>query len=166
MRIKAINPFTNELLPVFISKSHDFGDHLDNHIGIPSANESDRTFAEKHGLKVTEVLDREEDSNIVVNSGAATGLSVQEAKEVITKQARTELDCGGYVCSDRSRDWLISRQRYWGTPIPMIHCPKYGTMPVPYEDLPVELPTVPQLSGKGASPLLSDQEWRKVKCPK
>lgn len=89
----------------------------------------------------------------------------QEALKAITQQAKNK-GIGGDLTSDKLRDWLISRQRYWGTPIPVIHCQTCGTVPVPYEDLPVVLPNVTTFTGKGASPLESAPEWVNCPCPR
>lgn len=94
-----------------------------------------------------------------------TGMTRQEALKAVTQQAKNKR-IGGDLTSDKLRDWLISRQRYWGTPIPIIHCQTCGTVPVPYEDLPVVLPNVTTFTGKGASPLESAPEWVNCSCPR
>ncbi|PKU38402.1 hypothetical protein llap_11294 [Limosa lapponica baueri] len=94
-----------------------------------------------------------------------TGMTRQEALKAITQQAKNK-GIGGDLTSDKLRDWLISRQRYWGTPIPIIHCQTCGTVPVPYEDLPVLLPHVTTFTGKGASPLATAPEWVNCSCPR
>lgn len=94
-----------------------------------------------------------------------TGMTRQEALKAVTQQAKNKR-IGGDLTSDKLRDWLISRQRYWGTPIPIIHCQACGTVPVPYQDLPVVLPNVTTFTGKGASPLESAQEWVNCSCPR
>lgn len=89
----------------------------------------------------------------------------EDALKALTQQAKNK-GIGGDLMSDKLRDWLISRQRYWGTPIPVIHCQNCGTVPVPYEDLPVVLPNVTTFTGKGASPLETVPEWVNCACPR
>lgn len=89
----------------------------------------------------------------------------EDALKALTQQAKNK-GIGGDLMSDKLRDWLISRQRYWGTPIPVIQCQKCGTVPVPYEDLPVVLPNVTTFTGKGASPLETVPEWVNCACPR
>ena len=89
----------------------------------------------------------------------------QDAFLALTQKARRER-VGGDVTSDKLKDWLISRQRYWGTPIPMVHCPACGPVPVPLEDLPVTLPSITSFTGKGGSPLASASEWVNCSCPR
>ena len=102
---------------------------------------------------------------VLVDSGPYSGLSSSEAIEKMARDAEK----GGFGNKEtifRLRDWGISRQRYWGTPIPVIYCEKDGMVPVPYADLPVLLPANPQLTGEGQSPLATDPEFVNVKCPK
>jgi leucyl-tRNA synthetase len=159
----AIHPFTGGEIPVFCVPSMEYGEHLDALLGIPSVNPEDMKFAIRHSLNFVDVYNCEKTH--VTNSSQFSGLSISEAFTAISEYAK-ELNCGGHVTSERARDWLISRQRYWGTPIPIIHCPKYGAVPVPYEDLPVTLPIVTEFRGHGVSPLASAGDWLKVKCPK
>uniref|UniRef100_A0A674AZD5 leucine--tRNA ligase n=1 Tax=Salmo trutta TaxID=8032 RepID=A0A674AZD5_SALTR len=94
-----------------------------------------------------------------------TGLSREEAFDSITQKAR-ERKVGGHLTSTKLRDWLISRQRYWGTPIPMVHCGSCGPVAVPEEQLPITLPKLPSLTGKGASPLEHADDWISCTCPR
>ena len=106
-----------------------------------------------------------EGDGIQVNSGQFNGLSNQEAKIKIAEWME-KVGIGKIQTHWRLRDWLISRQRYWGTPIPIIYCQKCGIVPVPYEDLPVELPKDAPFTGKGGSPLSKVKEFVNVPCPK
>uniref|UniRef100_A0A8C0UTD2 leucine--tRNA ligase n=1 Tax=Cyanistes caeruleus TaxID=156563 RepID=A0A8C0UTD2_CYACU len=134
--------------------------------GIPSTSAEDAAIAKNLGISFTEVIETFPNGlEKIINSAEITGMTRQEALEAITQQAKKK-KIGGDLTSDKLRDWLISRQRYWGTPIPIIHCPACGTVPVPYEDLPVVLPTVTTFTGKGASPLESAPEWVNCSCPR
>ncbi|KAE8596996.1 hypothetical protein XENTR_v10016319 [Xenopus tropicalis] len=165
-RVSALNLFTKQEVPVVISAKTEFEGYLDTKIGIPSATPEDAELADKLGLLYVKVIETSNDgTEMICNSGKFTGLSRQEAFLAITQQASSE-GVGGHLTSDKLRDWLISRQRYWGTPIPVIHCPSCGTVPVPYEDLPVLLPSAASFTGKGLSPLASASEWINCKCPR
>lgn len=94
-----------------------------------------------------------------------SGLSREKAFHLITQKAQ-EQKVGGHLTSSKLRDWLISRQRYWGTPIPIVHCGSCGPVSVPEEDLPVTLPKVPSLTGRGASPLEAAHDWVSCRCPR
>ncbi|XP_069586258.1 leucine--tRNA ligase, mitochondrial [Ranitomeya imitator] len=165
-RVSAVNLFTKQELPLLISAKHEFEGYLDCKIGIPSTNLDDAMLADILRIpyaEVTEVL--KDGTERITNSAKFTGLSRNDAFCAITRQAQEE-GVGGHLTSSKLRDWLISRQRYWGTPIPIIHCSSCGTVPVPYDDLPVVLPIVSAFTGKGSSPLSTVSDWINCKCPR
>ncbi|NXV92676.1 leucine--tRNA ligase, mitochondrial isoform X1 [Calonectris borealis] len=164
--VTAVNLLTHQEIPVVISAKSDFENFLDTKIGIPSTSAEDAAVAKNLGISFTEVTETLPNGlEKVINSGEMTGMTRQEAFKAITQQAKNK-GIGGDLTSDKLRDWLISRQRYWGTPIPIIHCQTCGTVPVPYEDLPVVLPNVTTFTGKGASPLETAPEWVNCSCPR
>uniref|UniRef100_A0A8C1S7J2 leucine--tRNA ligase n=1 Tax=Cyprinus carpio TaxID=7962 RepID=A0A8C1S7J2_CYPCA len=146
--VTALNVFTGREVPVVISSKNEFDGHLDTVIGIPESSEEDAELAQSLGLNEVNPPSRR-----------------AEAFNSVTQKAR-ERNAGGYLTSTKLRDWLISRQRYWGTPIPIVHCGACGPVPVPVEELPVMLPKVPSLSGKGASPLKTARDWLRCQCPR
>ncbi|NXG04943.1 SYLM protein, partial [Sakesphorus luctuosus] len=164
--VTAVNLLTNQEIPVVISAKTNFDNSLDAKIGIPSTSAEDAAVAKNLGISFTEVIETLPNGlEKVINSAEITGMTRQEALKAVTQQAKNK-GIGGDLTSDKLRDWLISRQRYWGTPIPVIHCQACGTVPVPYEDLPVVLPNVATFTGKGASPLESVPEWVNCACPR
>ncbi|XP_066484383.1 leucine--tRNA ligase, mitochondrial [Tiliqua scincoides] len=164
--VSAVNLLTNQEVPVVISAKLEFEGHLDTKIGIPCTTPDDANIARNLGLSFEEVIEILPDgSERLINSGEFTGMSRQKALEAITQQARNK-GVGGHLTSNKLKDWLISRQRYWGTPIPIIHCQNCGPVPVPYEDLPVKLPDTTSFTGKGGSPLASAAHWVKCSCPR
>ncbi len=144
-------------------------------MGVPAHDGRDFHFAQRHGLPIKVVITPDgqdppaldeafRDAGILVNSGDFNGLPSQEAKASITA-ALAQQQLGEEKTIYRLRDWLVSRQRYWGCPIPIIHCPKCGAVPVPQDQLPVELPRDLPLAGKGGSPLAKAKGWLEVNCP-
>ncbi|XP_062848178.1 probable leucine--tRNA ligase, mitochondrial [Trichomycterus rosablanca] len=162
--VTALNVFTGREVPVIVSAKTEFQGHLDTVIGIPDSSEEDACVARELGVSWEAVLQREGETLTVINSAEFTGQTQEEAFKSITQKAQ-ERNVGGYLTSSKLRDWLISRQRYWGTPIPIVHCSSCGPVPVPVEELPVVLPKV-ELTGKGSSPLKSAQEWVNCSCPR
>lgn len=160
--VKAVHPFTEEYLPIFVSDKFEYSSASNCHIGIPGEIMKDHLFADQHNLKKIKIVD--EAFGTLINSGEFTGMTFEHAKEKIC-QAAQKMNIGGYQSSAKLRDWLISRQRYWGTPIPIIHCPSCNIVPVPYEKLPVTLPYLKTLETK-VSPLATIEDWVNVECPK
>jgi leucyl-tRNA synthetase len=175
---KALNPFSGEEVPIWIANFvlAEYGTGAI--MGVPAHDERDFEFARKYSLPVRVVVqagDKAHDGATmaeattnygrVINSGEYNG---QEAPAVITRMIADaeKRGIGTGEVQYRLKDWGISRQRYWGTPIPIVHCEKDGVVAVPYEDLPVELPKIATFSGRGDSPLAQVPEWVNVKCPK
>ncbi|XP_044534837.1 probable leucine--tRNA ligase, mitochondrial [Gracilinanus agilis] len=164
--VTAINMLTGQEIPVVIVAKTKLEGSLDTKIGIPATNPEDAKIAQNLDLPFTEVLETLSDgTEKLINSAEFTGMTRQAAFEALTQKARSN-GVGGDLTSNKLKDWLISRQRYWGTPIPMIHCQSCGTVPVPLEDLPVTLPNILSITGKGVSPLAAASEWMNCFCPR
>lgn len=164
--VVAHNLFTGHDVPLVISHKEAFDGYLDTVLGVPDCSEEDLSVATALSLKWTTVLGTCEDGKeTVINSKEFSGLTREQAFNTITQKAR-EQKVGGHQTSPKLRDWLISRQRYWGTPIPVVHCGSCGPVAVPEEDLPVTLPKMPSLTGKGVSPLEAVHDWVNCKCPR
>ena len=174
----AINPVNGEKIPIWAS-DYVLADYGTGAImAVPAHDQRDLDFAKAMKLPVRVVIDTGlEDPNTsgiatdgdgkVINSGSITGLSKDEAiSKIISELADKKL--GKATKNYRLRDWLISRQRFWGTPIPIIHCDSCGLVPVPQSQLPVELPDAKglDLKPKGTSPLGAASDWVNVACPK
>ncbi len=173
----AINPMNDERVPIWIA------DYVLSTYGtgcvmaVPGHDERDFEFAKKFNLPIRKVIlqpgTNETDElveayiepGIMINSGIFTGLNSEDGIEKIISYLE-EKNLGSRKVNYRLRDWLISRQRYWGTPIPIIHCEKCGEVPVDEKDLPVELPYDVQFKPSGESPLISNEKFMNVKCPK
>nr|KAF6420553.1 leucyl-tRNA synthetase 2, mitochondrial [Molossus molossus] len=164
--VTAVNMLTQQEVPVVISARADFEDSLDSKIGIPSTSSEDTIVAQTLGLSYSKVIETLPDGTERLSGSAEfTGMNRQDAFLALTQKARRKR-VGGDVTSGKLKDWLISRQRYWGTPIPMVHCPACGPVPVPLEDLPVTLPRITSFTGKGGSPLATASEWVNCPCPR
>ncbi|XP_048465169.1 probable leucine--tRNA ligase, mitochondrial [Rhincodon typus] len=160
-----VNLLNGQEIPVVISAKTEFEGYLDTVIGIPSLSQEDAAVAKRLGLEWREVFETLPDgTEHLQNCDEFTGLGRQSAAQAILKRAR-DLGIGGYLTSPKMRDWLISRQRYWGTPIPIVHCQSCGPVPVPHEDLPVLLPKIKSFTAKGLSPLTTAAEWFNCACP-
>jgi len=174
-----INPVNNEAIPLWIADYVLMEYGTGAIMSVPTHDQRDFLFAKEHGLPMRIVIQRKADSvqrtedlteayegdGIQVHSGQFDGLPNQEAKRKIAEWME-KAGMGKITVNWRLRDWLISRQRYWGTPIPVIYCKKCGIVPVPYEDLPVELPKDAPFTGEGGSPLMKVKEFVEVKCPR
>ncbi|MGO1370648.1 MAG: leucine--tRNA ligase, partial [Senegalia sp. (in: firmicutes)] len=172
----AINPLTKNEIPIYIANYVliDYGTGAI--MAVPAHDARDFEFAKKYNLDIRRVIVKagEEDAKlneayvedgIIVNSDKFDGLTTKKASKEITKYIESE-NLGKKTVNYRLRDWLISRQRYWGTPIPMVYCDDCGVVPVARENLPVLLPTDVEFSGKGESPLLTSKEFMYTACPK
>lgn len=174
--LTALNPVTGEAIPVWVAdyviESYGGGAVM----GVPAHDERDYAFALSYGLEIRRVVEPEEGSDApdneaytgpgtLINSAPFNGLTVKEAIAAISEYLK-EKGQGGPSVTFRLRDWLISRQRFWGAPIPMIHCEACGIVPVPEKDLPVLLPEgeIDYLP-TGQSPLAAVEEWVSVDCP-
>jgi leucyl-tRNA synthetase len=177
----ATNPFSGEKIPIWVANFVLMEYGTGAIMAVPAHDERDFEFCRKYGLPVRIVVQPsageplvEERMNVafdehqngkLVNSGPYNGLSLDEAIAKMTAFAEKKSFGRGEVVF-RLRDWGISRQRYWGTPIPVVYCPDHGLQPVPDKDLPVLLPPNPKLTGEGESPLASTPEFVNTTCPK
>lgn len=184
--IKATNPVNNRKIPIFVA------DYVLPEYGtgaimaVPVHDQRDFLFAREYNLPMIEVIyplnkknakpkfsfsggsfkKAYEEEGVLVNSSRFTGLKSEEAKQRITEWLERR-DAGGKKTGWKLRNWVFSRQRYWGEPIPMVYCEKCGWQPVPEEDLPVKLPEVKNFkpTKEGDSPLAKAENWLKTKCP-
>jgi leucyl-tRNA synthetase len=158
----AINPIDGERLPIWVADYvlMDYGTGAI--MAVPAHDERDDEFAETFGLPTKIVID--EDGKLV-NSGRFDGLPAEEGARAIVAALQEE-GRGKTTVHYRLRDWSVSRQRYWGCPIPFIHCGTCGVVPVPEEDLPVILPDIEDYAPKGKPPLAANEEYMNVECPK
>lgn len=173
----AVNPITGKEIPIFISDYVLMGYGTGAIMAVPAHDQRDFDFAKKFDLDIVPVVEPN-DSNInvnnltesfvaegkMINSGEFNGLDNREAIEKVIDYI-TEKGIGKKTINYRLRDWLISRQRYWGTPIPMINCPKCGWVPEKEENLPILLPKDVEFTGKGESPLATSKDFANCKCP-
>jgi len=169
---KVVNPFNGQPVPLFIADYVLMGYGTGAIMAVPGEDERDWEFAEQHGLPIIETVKRPEGwtgkaytgDGIKINSGFLDGLTLTEAKRRATDWLVSRV-LGTAKVNYRLRDWGISRQRYWGAPIPVLYCEKDGMVPEAEKNLPVALPRDVQLSGKGGSPLASVASFVNATCP-
>ncbi|MCX8030577.1 MAG: leucine--tRNA ligase [Thermodesulfovibrionales bacterium] len=176
----AINPLNKEKVPIYVANFVLFEYGTGAIMCVPAHDQRDFEFAQKYNLPIKVVIvpfDKAselssaslnkafEEEGILVNSGEFSGLNSAEAKEKIIQHIENH-GIGKSKINYKLRDWGISRQRYWGTPIPVIYCEACGIVPVPEESLPIILPQDVKFTGKGGSPLLESEEFLKVNCYK
>ena len=175
--IEVINPATGKVVPMFVSDYVLMGYGTGIVMGVPGHDQRDWDFAKAFGIPIVEVVEGgditkeaftlKDDTGIMVNSGFLNGMTVKEAIPAMKKYA-VEQGWGHEKVNYKLRDWVFSRQRYWGEPIPLVNCPKCGWVPVPEEELPLVLPQVDsyELTDDGESPLSKMPDWVNTKCPK
>jgi leucyl-tRNA synthetase len=175
---KAINPFTEQPVPIWVA-NFVLGEYGTGAImAVPAHDERDFEFARKYNLPIRVVVHPSDGSpadaasmseavsndGVLVNSGPYDGLTSDVAREKLTEEAMRR-GIGEGTVQYRLKDWGISRQRYWGTPIPVLYCEKCGMVPVPYDNLPVLLPKTAEFTGRGDSPLAHIPEFVNTTCP-
>ncbi|HVR79910.1 MAG TPA: leucine--tRNA ligase [Acidimicrobiia bacterium] len=168
----AVNPVNGQPVPIYIADYVLMGYGTGAIMAVPGQDQRDWDFATKYGLDIVRTVQPPADwdgqaylgDGGTINSGFLNGLDQLAAKERIIAWFE-EQSIGDRAIQYRLRDWLISRQRYWGCPIPMIDCPECGLVPVPRDDLPVELPDVEDFAPQGQSPLATVEEWVITTCP-
>src|SRR5258706_1434887 len=180
----AVNPFNDEKIPIWVANYvvMDYGTGAI--MSVPAHDERDHEFAKKYGVEIrivvlprrmgevpdadtgdSDVLAYTGEDSLLINSGQWNELSCREGQQKMTAFAEKN-GFGKKAVTYRLNDWGVSRQRYWGTPIPMLYCVKCGIVPVPEKDLPVILPDNVEITLEGGSPLARVAEWVNVKCPK
>ena len=175
--IEAVNPASGKHVPLFVSDYVLMGYGTGIVMGVPGHDQRDWEFATKFGLPIIEVVKGgditkeaftlKDDTGIMVNSGFLNGMTVKEAIPAMKKWV-TEQGIGRPKTNFKLRDWVFSRQRYWGEPIPLVNCPKCGWVPLPEDQLPLLLPEVEsyEVTDTGESPLAKMTDWVNTTCPK
>ncbi len=175
----AVNPYSGERVPVWVANFVLMGYGTGAIMAVPAHDQRDFEFCTKYGIAIRPVIRPADgaladtanmqaafgDEGIVEKSGVFSGLTSDEARRRMSAKAERE-GFGKSAVTYRIKDWGVSRQRYWGTPIPVIHCPACGVVPVPESDLPVLLPQNIAITGQGRSPLDEVPEFVNVTCPK
>ena len=174
--IEVVNPATGDRLPMFVSDYVLMGYGTGIVMGVPGHDQRDWEFAKKFGLPIVEVVrggditkeafTLKDDTGIMVNSGFLNGMTVKQAIPAM-KQYALDQGWGKEKVNFKLRDWVFSRQRYWGEPIPLVNCPKCGWVPVPESELPLVLPQVDSYepTDDGESPISKMTDWVNTKCP-
>jgi leucyl-tRNA synthetase len=177
----AINPLTNEQIPIWLGNFVLMQYGTGAIMGVPGHDQRDFEFAKQYALPIRIVVTPsgapapppasleeaylvKDDTSVSVNSGIISGLPTPKAIEKIIDEIERR-GIGKGMVRYRLRDWLISRQRYWGTPIPMVHCERCGIVPVPEKDLPIELPLDVPFTGREGNPLAKHQKFVNTECP-
>ena len=174
--IRAVNPANNGSIPIFVSDYVLMGYGTGAVMGVPGHDQRDWDFAEKFGLPIIEVVKggdmtkeayATKEDGVMVNSGFMDGMTVKEAIPAMRAYA-VEHGFGRPKVNYKLRDWVFSRQRYWGEPIPLVNCAKCGWVPIPESELPLVLPQVDsyELTDDGESPLSKMTDWVNTTCPK
>jgi leucyl-tRNA synthetase len=173
----ATNPVNGERIPIWVADYVLMEYGTGAIMAVPAHDERDYAFAEKYGIDIRQVVEPAEggepaegafvahtEHERLVNSGEFSGRPAPDAKREIVEWL-AERGAARFAIRFRLRDWLLSRQRYWGAPIPVVHCDACGIVPVPDEELPVLLPEVEEYLPKGRSPLAAAEDWVRVSCP-
>ncbi|HLK62706.1 MAG TPA: leucine--tRNA ligase [Bryobacteraceae bacterium] len=173
----AVNPYSGERVPIWVGNFVLMGYGTGAIMAVPAHDERDHEFCQKYGIHIRPVIRPVDgtlatdtskpaftDDGVLENSGPWSDLGSEEARAKMSAYAQ-EKGFGKAAITYRIKDWGISRQRYWGTPIPVIHCPSCGVVPVPEDQLPVVLPERIEITGSGRSPLENVPEFVNVKCP-
>ena len=162
--ISAINPINNKEIPIFVSDYVLMSYGTGAIMAVPAHDERDKEFANKYGLDLITVIDEDDK---LINSGDLNGLPSENAKKKVIEELE-KLECGKAKVNYKLHDWVFSRQRYWGEPIPIVHCEKCGYVPISEESLPLRLPDIEnfEILEGGESPLENITSWVNVACPK
>ena len=173
--VKAINPINNEKVAVWIADYCLLTYGTGAVMAVPAHDERDWDFAKKYKIEIRKVISSSDESDdksnveygTLVHSGEFDGLSSKEAQKKITEKLK-QIGAGDFATNYKLRDWIFSRQHYWGEPIPIVHCQKCGIVPLDEKDLPLELPEVEHYepTDTGESPLAKISDWVNTKCPR
>ncbi|HSI96798.1 MAG TPA: leucine--tRNA ligase, partial [Gaiellaceae bacterium] len=173
----AVNPVNGERIPIWVADYVLMEYGTGAIMAVPAHDERDHAFAERYGIEIRQVVEPAEggeaggsafvahsENELLVNSGEFSGMPAPDGKAAIVEWLAGQ-GLARATIRYRLRDWLLSRQRYWGCPIPIVYCDECGIVPVPEGDLPVLLPEIEEYLPKGRSPLATAEEWLRVDCP-